>query len=77
MVSHKAYGARVRKVQLTRGNRQGDNAFLEYQDNYQMNPIYMLVDEKFMKKIFYYPSVEYETYKQLYKLNPNIETYLN
>ena len=33
MVSHMAYGTRVRKVQMTRGNRQGNNAFLEYLDN--------------------------------------------
>ncbi len=34
MVSHMAYGARVRKVEMTRGNRQGNNAFLQYTDNY-------------------------------------------
>jgi len=32
-VSNMAYGAHVRSVQMTRGNRQGNNAFLEYQDN--------------------------------------------
>jgi hypothetical protein len=32
-VSHMAYGAHVRSVQMTRGNRQGNNAFLEYSDN--------------------------------------------
>jgi hypothetical protein len=26
-VSHKAYGARIRAVEMTRGNRQGNNAF--------------------------------------------------
>lgn len=28
-----AYGSHVRSVQMTRGNRQGNNAFLEYEDN--------------------------------------------
>ena len=28
-----AYGARIRSVEMTRGGRQGNNAFLEYQDN--------------------------------------------
>ena len=32
-VSHMAYGSYVRSVQMTRGNRQGNNAFLEYDDN--------------------------------------------
>jgi hypothetical protein len=32
-VSHMAYGAHVRSVQMTRGNRQGNNAFLDYHDN--------------------------------------------
>ena len=29
MVSHQAFGVRVRKVQMARGNRQGNNAFME------------------------------------------------
>ena len=32
MVSNRAYGARVRAVTMTRGGRQGNNAFLEYAD---------------------------------------------
>ena len=32
-VSHMAYGAHVRGVEMTRGNRQGNNAFLHYSDN--------------------------------------------
>ena len=28
-----AYGTAVRAVQMTRGNRQGNNAFLQYSDN--------------------------------------------
>ena len=30
-----------------------------------------------MKKLFYYASVEYDTYKQLYKLHPHIEAFYN
>jgi hypothetical protein len=30
-----------------------------------------------MKKLFYYQKVDYETYKQLYKLNANIENFFN
>ena len=33
MVSRMAYGTHVRAVQMTRGNRQGNNAFLQYPDN--------------------------------------------
>jgi hypothetical protein len=76
MVSHMAYGARVRRVQMTRGNRQGNNTFLEYPDNNQKNPVYYITDEYFIKRMLYTESVEYETFKQIYKLNPNIENTL-
>lgn len=36
-VSHMAYGAHVRAVEMTRGNRQGNNAFLDYHDNSALN----------------------------------------
>lgn len=36
-VSHMAYGAHVRAVEMTRGNRQGNNAFLDYRDNNSLN----------------------------------------
>jgi len=32
-VSRMAYGAYVRSVEMTRGSRQGNNAFLENEDN--------------------------------------------
>ena len=32
-----AYGAHVRAVEMTRGNRQGNNAFLDYHDNSALN----------------------------------------
>jgi hypothetical protein len=37
-VSDLAYGTRVAQVQMTRGNRQGNNAFLEDAINYERNP---------------------------------------
>jgi hypothetical protein len=76
MVDKMAYGARVRKVQMTRGNRQGNNAFLEYVDNPTKNPVYYVQDDHFLRRMIYTDSVEYETFKQIYKLNPNIENYL-
>jgi len=39
MVSEMAFGGKGRKVQMTRGNRQGNNAFLEYRDNQTRNPV--------------------------------------
>jgi hypothetical protein len=58
---------------MTRGNRQGNNAFLEYLDNNNRNPVYQLSDEILIKKLFYFYDIDYETYKQLYKLYPAIE----
>lgn len=76
MVSHMAYGARVRRVEMTRGNRQGNNAFLQYTDNYNKNPVQYVTDESFMRRMLYSDSLDYETIKQIYKLNPHIESYL-
>lgn len=76
MVSHMAYGARVRKVEMTRGNRQGNNAFLQYEDNYQRNPHQQITDESFIRRILYSNTIDYETLKQVFKLNPGIESYL-
>lgn len=75
-VSHMAYGARIRKVQQGRGNRQGNNAFLEYHDNNMKNPVYYVQNEYFIKRMMYSETVDYETFKQIYKLNPNIENTL-
>ncbi len=61
MVGHMAYGTRVRKVQMTRGNRQGNNAFLEYEDNPQSNPVHYCNDDKFLRRMLYSESVDYET----------------
>ena len=76
MVSHMAYGTRVRKVQMTRGNRQGNNAFLEYVDNPTTNPVQYVLDEYFLKRMMYCESVTIETFQQVFKLNAQIEQYL-
>jgi hypothetical protein len=70
MVSNMAYGTRVRRVEMTRGNRQGNNAFLQYQDNHQVSPINYLTSEEFIEEILYGETVDFETFKQVYKLHP-------
>jgi hypothetical protein len=77
MVSNMAYGRRVRKVEMTRGNRQGNNAFLEYEDNDNRNPVDFITDENFIRNILYSKTVDYETLKQIYKLAPEIEDNLH
>lgn len=76
MVSNMAYGTRVRRVEMTRGNRQGNNAFLQYEDNNHKSPVNYVTDESFIRKILYNQSVDSETYKQIFKLNPHIEAFL-
>jgi len=63
MVSHMAYGARVRRVEMTRGNRQGNNAFLQYEDNYHRNPQHQITDQSFIRNILYSKTIDYETLK--------------
>ena len=75
-VSHMAYGARIRKVQMTRGNRQGNNAFLDYQDNRQ-TPLNYANNETFLKFIFTYSSTKPSTLESIFKLFPGFESTLN
>lgn len=62
---------------MTRGNRQGNNAFLEYVDNQNRNLYNYISNENFLKKILYIHSVEWETFKQFIKLNINVENTIN
>lgn len=71
-----AYGARVRKVQMTRGNRQGNNAFLQYEDNHTRNPVHYITDEDFLARMLACEDVDPEMYRQVFKLQPNIEAHL-
>jgi ankyrin repeat protein len=76
MVSHMAYGARVRKVNMTRGNRQGNNAFLQYEDNYERNPVNYITDEDFISRVLNNHSVDPHIFKEIFKLQPHIEAHL-
>ncbi len=75
-VSDMAYGTRVAQVQMTRGNRQGNNAFLEDAVNDEENPAYLLGSQEFITKMLYQKEVTVETFKQMIKLNNNIENQL-
>ena len=46
---------------MTRGNRQGNNAFLEYQDNVS-NPVQYTTDDYFIKRMMYSKTINYETF---------------
>ncbi len=72
-VSDMAYGTKVAQVQMTRGNRQGNNAFLEDAVNYEKNPANLLASQAFIIKMIYQKGVTVETFKQMIKLNNNIE----
>ncbi len=61
MVSNMAYGARVRRVQMTRGNRQGNNAFLDHEDSIEQNPWSYIQSEWFFKRNVYWGTITIET----------------
>lgn len=65
-----AYGARIRKVQMSRGNRQGNNAFLEYHDNNQYSPVHYVNSDTFMKFIFRIETTKPSTLEAIFKLQP-------
>eukprot|EP01022_Parablepharisma_sp_SALTPOND_P016946 TRINITY_DN259_c0_g2_i2.p1 TRINITY_DN259_c0_g2~~TRINITY_DN259_c0_g2_i2.p1 ORF type:complete len:1345 (+),score=203.61 TRINITY_DN259_c0_g2_i2:2443-6477(+) len=66
MVCQQAFGVRVRKVQLARGNRQGNNAFLE---KYFCNTAY---NEETIKKMLTNQNIKKETLARLMALEPGI-----
>ena len=61
---------------MTRGNRQGNNAFLEDAVNNEKNPASLLGSQAFITKMLYQKDVTVETFKQMIKLNNNIENQL-
>lgn len=71
MVSKKAYGVRVRKVQMARGNRQGNNAFLE--KNYEE---LMYNDEDF-EQILGNHNLQTKTLTELIAIEPGMADLLN
>lgn len=74
MVSNMAYGTRVRRVQLTRGNRQGNNAFLEDSNNNRMDPITYVGNQWFIKRMFFSHHVSPRTLEALQKLVPTVSS---
>ncbi len=71
MVNKNAYGVRVRKVQLARGGRQGNNAFMEKRYNtsmYQQEDLQSIVES---------PTVMRETLEKLILLMPGASNALN
>ena len=71
MMSDQAYGTHIRKVQMARGNRQGNNAFLEKTDVSEMI-IYGSFD-----KILENPKLEVATLEKLLVLEPNYDATIN
>jgi hypothetical protein len=61
---------------MSRGNRQGNNSFLEYKDN-KTNPIDYMTDKHFIKRIFSSSGMEVETLNALWKLSDDTETSYN
>ena len=58
---------------MTRGNRQGNNAFLEYRDNNESNPFNYLLTPHFIKRQLYFRGMTVETYRIITKLCPQLE----
>jgi hypothetical protein len=48
-VSYKAYGTAVRAVQMTRGNRQGNQAFIQTTSS-DSNPVYQFITDEGLKR---------------------------
>jgi len=61
-VSVMAYGHRVNKVQMTKGNKQGNNAFLEYEDNKKRDPFQYIVSDKFIISMLRNSNISVATY---------------
>jgi len=71
MVSFQAFNTKVRKVQMARGNRQGNNAFLE---KYSKSIMYSMEDIKLALED---PKLEVTTLEKLMILNPDFAGILN
>ena len=61
---------------MTRGNRQGNNAFLEDAFNYEKIPANLLSANSFITKMIYQKEVTSDTFKQILKLNNDVENKL-
>jgi len=67
-VSEMAYGVRIRKVQMTRGNRQGNNAFLEGYDMGTYDPRQYI--QNVIQKIFENPNLSAKMMQAILTLDP-------
>ena len=57
-----AFGFKIRKVQMMRGNRQGNNAFLEDSVHKHLTPIDYLVNNEYcINRIFSHDIVDLKT----------------
>ena len=72
-VSQFAYGHRVKKVQMMKGNKQGNNALVLYKDNKKLNPQDYICENFFILKILHSKTVKYQTVKAAMKLLPKFE----
>jgi len=64
-VSAKAYGTKIRTVEMTRGNRQGNNAFLDYEGNYNVFPSMPSFDLEGFERSYFFRNLTPEFYKAL------------
>ena len=58
---------------MTRGNRQGNNAFMEGRLQNNKDPWGMLHHAEFMEKLMSNPRIEAESFIALKKLHPNFD----
>jgi len=61
----KAYGTRIRSVEMTRGNRQGNNAFLDYEGGFSTNPSMPSFDLDYFEKQIFLRNLKPEFYRAL------------
>lgn len=64
-VGHMAFGFKVRKVNMMRGNRQGNNAFTEDPTHKAQTPLEYLMDGMSVEYVFRGDTVEEDTFKAL------------
>ena len=72
-VSQFAYCHRVKKVQMMKGNKQGNNALVLYKDNKKLNPYDYICETFFIMNILHSQTVKYQTIKAAMKLLPKFE----
>jgi hypothetical protein len=64
-VSYKAYGTKIRTVEMTRGNRQGNNAFLDYDGHFNTHASMPNFEMDYMERQYLFRNMTPEFYKAL------------